>query len=252
MIFILQEKMEILKDWMPCPVESITASLTLLHYHLFHCFDPWVIFFLYIYIFWACFKPAEWWCSLLCFSGRWITRKWQQGMFWEHSLLRTRHLWACVGADHLLKMKPGSRLCLQRPPNRTAWKCQSSFPLQPVLGEHRKKLRQAPGCCKEGAVMREILAEAFLHWTLSQHHTTSPAKWVTATNRPSPAWPRSDSLREPMLAVTVLHYLGRARQVALARNQGRKTLHSRGAIFHLRWHVMQGAACVGREMRCAL
>ena len=70
--------------------------------------------------------------------------------------------------------------------------------------------------------------------------TAEPSPSTTQPTEPSerqlltghlPAWPRSDSLSEPMLAITVLLYLDRAGQVALARNQ-RKAVHSWGVLFY--------------------
>ena len=66
-----------------------------------------------------------------------------------------------------------------------------------------------------------------------------------------PAWPRSDSLPEPMLAIAVLLYLDGDGQVALARNQ-RKAVHSWGVVFHPRWHVIGDVVCIGTKIRCAL
>lgn len=52
---------------------------------------------------------------------------------------------------------------------------------------------------------------------------TNPAKRATGTNRPSPAWPGSECLCEPMLTRTVL-YLDRVSQVALARSQDKQLI----------------------------
>lgn len=67
---------------------------------------------------------------------------------------------------------------------------RSPFLYRLALGKRGKKLSPATDWGKEGAVMQKILAEAFDCWTLSQHHTTNPAKRATASNRPSPSLAR--------------------------------------------------------------
>lgn len=89
--------------------------------------------------------------------------------------------------------------------------------------------------------------------------TAEPSPSTTQPTQPSerhlltghlPAWPRSDSLSEPMLAIAVLLYLDGAGQVALARNQG-KEVHSWEVVLHLRWHVIGDVVCIGSKIRCA-
>lgn len=123
---------------------------------------------------------------------------------------------------------------------------------RPALGKHRKKLSLATDCSKEGAVRQKILAEAFNCWTLSQNHTTNPAKRATATNRPSL------SLAQIRLAVWAnAHYrcvaLPRQSQTGGIGKKPRKSSSFLGSSFyHPRWHVIGDVVCVGSKIKCAL